>query len=235
MHVPSRIRIKGQYVPVINAAVFQRHQIKSNRSKTGLTQRGLAAARKGMSYPAGFKLKTYHSGVSRTISTADTSLTSAKRMRMHTGNHSLYRKELHYRMLEGTTELDRRSELLSNPQAQHRFLKAWIRSQIEPGLVGDSQRIAHRIIRKRLGPLSAASRKGVTHFVTLNVTHGWIPELIFHYLTGKTFNQKRKGITREGEAMQLLWIKGGRIFLQYRNKRFDVTKQLNTILSHTVS
>lgn len=217
---------------------LERHADRRDGTKTGLSAKGIAKARKGRRVPASFRIKGYHGLTPRTVSTIELGQKAAKRRgikiyptpKLKLGMQRGKRHELSgdYYILNETA-VDR----LIEKRGEAVFLRDWLDGKISKKIMMSPQTVADAIIRKRFALGARASRRGIRKVVMRNITRGWNPEAVFERLTGRRyeFTTPRNTMVRPSESLTVSFLANGKAILSFRRKKYDVTANLNRIRS----
>ena len=208
-----------------------RHSFKKSGTKTGLSAKGIAAARKsGRTIPLHYKVAGRHSGSSRAKSTLELAMASFREKGGKTYKTTRPRKKIGLKSVFKNDEAIKIVDKWIEQQGEVNVLRKWIDGKISTRLVFPANQVADNIIKWELGFGSYLAREGVRGINVRYQSHSWIVDAVFERLTGKKFNLIAPGtVSRENERIVLTHYKNGKTILSYRGKSFDVTKRFSEI------
>jgi len=222
-------RVRGRVGKPLVVASLERHSHKKKGTKTGLSGKGISVARrKGPSYPKGLKAKGYSSPVSRAAASLNLGQTYARRRGRKIYKATRIRRELGFDCIKDMPALE---AMIEKAGIEEPVLRRWLDGKISKKVIAPAKEVADSIIRKRLGFGNVVLKLGGKDILLRNVSHSWLVEAVFERLTGRKFQATKPTGTmvRPTEGLTVAFTKGGRAILSYRQKRYDVSANLNRI------
>lgn len=238
----------GKVSPYAVRTTLYRHEIKSGDSPSGLTPEGEKRAMThflhGKATGRRFRVTTSANPRAKT-----TGKLAAKTYRQLLGGEANVAnrnaREGRVRVLQEMTmakilpqeKMDKYVEIhgqlmrdhkLSSDEAEMRLRAEWMQGKYNNEL-GDAHQIADDIIYHTIGLGQEAAKRGAENISLANPNHSDFTELVVMRLTGRDIREFGPMIGF-GEGLTVHFTKTGRAILEYRNQKFDVTKNLNLIM-----
>jgi hypothetical protein len=211
-------------------STLRRHSIKKSGTKTGLSKPGISLARRSAQKVLSGKVKGYSSPVSRAENTLKLGLGTYRSKGGKTYPSIRVRKELG---LGAAIRDEIAAEKLLVKHGEPKFLRLWLDGKVSQKIIASPKEVADNIIKKRFGLSQKIAKAGAKEIMLDNLTHSWLVEAVFERLTNTKFNNLKPGtMVRETEGLVISHYKNGKAVLRYRNKSFDVTQKLESILKN---
>ena len=209
-------------------STLRRHSLKKGGTKTGLSSAGVKLARASGRKILSGKVKGYTSPVVRAESTLKLGIGSHRAKGGKTYPAVRKRKELG---LDAAIRNMDAAIAEMKKYGEEKTLRRWLDGKISSSIMVPSKEVADSIIKKRFGLGQRVAKMGAKEIMLDNLTHSWIVEAVFERLTGTNFNTLKPGtMVRETEGLTVTHYRNGKAVLKYRNKSFDITKKLDSIL-----
>ncbi len=112
-------------------------------------------------------------------------------------------------------------------------VRKWLDGKIDKEVMQPPGEFLKTLVRTQLAIGERARRQGAKGYELLNVSHDLVVVAAFEGLTGIKLNPKSKLWPSYGNGLHLYHVKdrkANRIILQYKRKRYDVTKKFNELM-----
>lgn len=245
---------RGKIPTGLVRSYFGRHQIKKKGTPTGLSPVGEKMSETDFlaDQPTGRKYRITTSANPRAFHTARI---GAEMYRKYGGVANLgvpKAKEGRGRVLREISlehvlpgeKLDRyeaimkgimaKNKRLNETTAEELLLVNWMNGKYTSE-IGDAVRITDDLIYLTFGLGQTVAQGGRKNIELRNVSHSGFVEMVFMRLTGRDFRTTGSGMVNPGEGLTVHFLPNGKAVLEYRNRRYDVTKNLEKSIAQTRS
>jgi hypothetical protein len=135
------------------------------------------------------------------------------------------------KIMQGLMAKDKK---LTETTAEERLLANWMRGAYTKEL-GNAIKITDDMIYLTFGLGKKVAENGHQNIELRNVSHSGLVEMIFMRLTGRNFHETGSGMVNPGEGLTVHFLPDGKAILEYRNKKYDVTQNLQRSIETTRS
>jgi len=224
----KRVKGKGNKAKVVVS--LERHAHKKKGTKTGLSGEGVrASVKKAFGFPSRLKSKGYHSTSDRAKSTLEIGQVFAVKAGRKTYAKARERKNLGLDFIHDMAGLEL---MIKRFGSEEPVLRKWLDGKLSLMIADHPFKVADSVIRKRIGLGKAVFELGAKDRLLRNLSHSWVVEAVFERLTGRKFQftKPRNKMVRPTEGLTVSFTEKGRTILEYRKKRYDVTRNLEKIV-----
>lgn len=235
-----RFNKKSKKLPVVEVQLI-RHSGESEETATGLSHFGeIAAQYRGKRLYPHAQLAVRHSNEKRTKSSGELTakgflekggvIYQKFRERKMLGSFwTIYRGKQEDR--ERVQRFYKRAVRYRDPQQAKNFImRKWLDNKLK--WLASPQEVAKKVIREEISFGQFLRGWPVEKNVAIrNVSHGWIIAAVFENLSGKRIDEisdqtaPPHGGIRENEGVAFTFKPPHKVFMQFRNRVFDVTKK----------